>query len=95
MANTSEDLLLLFTPNDTNNIQAQYLQQFVTDIYNQAGLIDDIQDNFTSEGVYNKTLSAGRGFRLNELITEQAVLISNQQVQIDDLLSRVSALEAV
>ena len=87
MANTSNDLYELFAPNDTNNIQAQYLQQFVIDIYAQSALIDDIQDNFTSDGVFNKPLSAGRGFRLNELITEQAAVIAA-------LEARIAALEA-
>lgn len=86
MANTKDDLLVLFTPNDTNNIQAAYLQQFVVDIYAQAVLIDEIVDALDDDQGTKRVLSASRGYWLNELIKAQ-------QLQIDDLLARVSALE--
>lgn len=85
MANTKDDLLILFADNDTNDITAERLRQFVTDIYSQAVLIDDIVDDYDTPD-YNKVLSAGRGKYLNDrlLLAEQAII---------DLTARIEALE--
>ena len=85
MANTKDDLLILFADNDTNDITAERLRQFVTDIYSQAVLIDDIVDDYDTPN-YNKALSAGRGKYLNDrlLLAEQAII---------DLTARIEALE--
>jgi len=81
MANTQQDLLELFADNDTNDITAARLRQFVNDVYAQMILRDDVLDtlNLSQAQEIKKPLSASRGWAL--------------QQQIDILEARITALE--
>lgn len=85
MANTKEDLLVLFKDNSTNDITAEVLRTFITDVYAQMVLIDDIVDTYDSSAL-NLALSAGRGKYLNDRL----VIAENTIVTLE---ARIAALE--